>query len=161
MGCGIRIGQGYDSHRFEAGRDLWLGGVKIDHEFGLKGHSDADVAIHALCDAILGALSLRDIGYHFPDTDSKWKGADSKNLLRAVCEMVRERGWEPSNVDVTIITEAPKLKPHIEAMCECLADVMGISREDVSVKATTNEKMGFTGRGEGIASLASALLYRN
>ena len=161
MGCGIRIGQGYDSHRFEAGRDLWLGGVKIDHEFGLKGHSDADVAIHALCDAILGALSLRDIGYHFPDTDSMWKGADSKNLLRAVCEMVRERGWEPSNVDVTIITEAPKLKPHIEAMCECLADVMGISREDVSVKATTNEKMGFTGRGEGIASLASALLYRS
>lgn len=161
MGCGIRIGQGYDSHRFEAGRDLWLGGVKIDHEFGLKGHSDADVAIHALCDAILGALSLRDIGYHFPDTDPKWKGADSKNLLRAVCEMVRERGWEPSNVDVTIITEAPKLKPHIEAMCECLADVMGISREDVSVKATTNEKMGFTGRGEGIASLASALLYRS
>lgn len=161
MGCGIRIGQGYDSHRFEAGRDLWLGGVKIDHEFGLKGHSDADVAIHALCDAILGALSLRDIGYHFPDTDPKWKGADSKNLLRAVCEMVRERGWEPGNVDVTIITEAPKLKPHIEAMCECLADVMGISREDVSVKATTNEKMGFTGRGEGIASLASALLYRS
>ena len=161
MGCGIRIGQGYDSHRFEAGRDLWLGGVKIDHEFGLKGHSDADVAIHALCDAILGALSLRDIGYHFPDTDPKWKGADSKNLLRAVCEMVRERGWEPGNVDVTIITEAQKLKPHIEAMCECLADVMGISREDVSVKATTNEKMGFTGRGEGIASLASALLYRS
>ena len=160
MKCNIRIGQGYDSHRFEAGRELWLCGVRVPHELGLKGHSDADVAIHALCDALLGAVALRDIGFHFPDTDPKWKGADSKNLLRAVCAMIRERGWEPGNVDITIITEAPKLKPQIEAMRDALADVMGIDAEDVSVKATTNEKMGFTGRGEGIAALAVALLFR-
>lgn len=161
MKCNIRIGQGYDSHRFEEGRELWLCGIKIGHSLGLKGHSDADVAIHALCDALLGSLSLRDIGYHFPDTDPRWKGADSKNLLCAVCDMIRERGWEPGNVDVTIITEAPKLKPHIDGMCACLADVMGIDRDCVSVKATTNEKMGFTGRGEGIAALASALIYHD
>ncbi len=156
----IRIGQGYDSHRFEKGRELWLCGVRIDHELGLKGHSDADVSIHALCDALLGAIALRDIGYHFPDTDPKWKGADSKNLLRAVCKMLEERGWQPGNVDVTIITEAPKLKPHIESMRQCLAEVMQIPVDAVSVKATTNEGMGFTGRGEGIASLASALVVR-
>lgn len=161
MGCDIRIGQGYDSHPFEENRELWLCGLRIDYEKGLKGHSDADVAIHALCDALLGALALRDIGYHFPDTDDRWKGADSKDLLRAVCSMIRERGWQPGNVDVTIITEFPKLKPYIDSMRECLAGVMGIEVEDVSVKATTNERMGFTGRGEGIASLASALLYRS
>lgn len=160
MKCKIRIGQGYDSHRFEMGRELWLCGIKIPHDLGLKGHSDADVAIHALCDALLGALALRDIGYHFPDTDPQWKGADSKNLLRAVCCMIRERGWEPGNVDVTIITEAPKLKPHIEEMRLCLAEVMDIDKDEVSVKATTNEKMGFTGRGEGIAALASALIFQ-
>lgn len=156
----FRIGQGYDSHRFAEGRELWLCGIKIDHEKGLKGHSDADVAIHALCDSLLGAAAMRDIGYHFPDTDDRWKGADSKDLLREVCRMLRATGWEPGNVDVTVITEAPKLKPHIEAMRECLAAVMQISVDRVSVKATTNEKMGFTGRGEGIASLASSLIFR-
>lgn len=160
MSFNIRVGQGYDSHRFEPGRPLMLCGVNIPHDFGLKGHSDADVAIHALCDAILGALALRDIGYHFPDTSEEWKGADSTDLLRRVCAMVRERGWEIGNTDITIITERPKLKPHIESMRERLAQVMEIETECVSVKASTNEKMGFTGRGEGIASLASALLHK-
>lgn len=160
MSFNIRVGQGYDSHRFEPGRPLMLCGVNIPHDSGLKGHSDADVAIHALCDAILGALALRDIGYHFPDTSEEWKGADSTDLLRRVCAMVRERGWEIGNTDITIITERPKLKPHIESMRERLAQVMEIETECVSVKASTNEKMGFTGRGEGIASLASALLHK-
>lgn len=156
----FRIGQGYDSHRFAEQRDLWLCGIRIAHPLGLAGHSDADVAIHSLCDALLGAAALRDIGYHFPDTDPRWKGADSKKLLKEVCCMIRTKGWEIGNVDVTIITEAPKLKPHIEDMRDCLAIVMGIDSECVSVKATTNEKMGFTGRGEGIAALASALIYK-
>lgn len=154
----IRIGQGYDSHRFEEGRELWICGVRVPHSRGLKGHSDADVAIHALCDAILGAASLRDIGYHFPDTDPKWKGADSKDLLKAVAAMAAEKGWSIGNVDVTLIAEEPKLKPHIPEMCLCLAETMGIDSSRVSVKATTNEGMGFTGRREGIAAIAAAIL---
>ena len=154
----IRIGQGYDSHRFEEGRELWICGVRVPHSRGLKGHSDADVAIHALCDAILGAASLRDIGYHFPDTDPKWKGADSKDLLKAVAAMADEKGWSIGNVDVTVIAEEPKLKPHIPEMCLCLAETMGIDSSRVSVKATTNEGMGFTGRREGIAAIAAAIL---
>lgn len=156
----IRIGQGYDVHRLVEGRDLWICGVKIDHTHGLLGHSDADVAIHALCDALLGTLSLRDIGYHFPDTDPAYKGADSKLLLSQVCAMIRRRGWEISNCDITIMAEAPKFKPHIEAMQSKLAEVMGVATDCVSVKATTTEGLGFTGRKEGIAALAVALIEK-
>lgn len=155
----FRIGQGYDVHRLVEGRDLWICGIKFDHPYGLLGHSDADVAIHALCDAILGALALRDIGYHFPDTDPAYKGADSKLLLAEVCRLVREKGWEIGNVDITIMAEAPKFKPHIDAMREKLAEVMQVSAGCVSVKATTTEGLGFTGRREGIAANAVALVY--
>lgn len=154
----IRIGQGYDVHRLVEGRDLWICGIKIDYTHGLLGHSDADVAIHALCDAILGALALRDIGYHFPDTDPKYKGADSKVLLNHVVGLIREKGWEIGNVDITIIAQAPKFKDYIELMRETLAGVMKTGKENVSVKATTTEHLGFTGRKEGIASMAVALL---
>lgn len=156
----IRIGQGYDVHRLVEGRDLWICGIRLEHTHGLLGHSDADVAIHALCDAILGALALRDIGYHFPDTDPKYKGADSKLLLAEVCRMVRERGWEIGNTDITIMAEAPKFKPHIDDMRAKLAEVMNIDIDCVSVKATTTEGLGFTGRKEGIASNAVALLVK-
>lgn len=155
----IRIGQGYDVHRLVEDRDLWICGVKIPHTHGLLGHSDADVAIHALCDAILGALALRDIGYHFPDNDPRYKGADSKVLLKNVCDLIRSKNWEIGNVDVTIIAEAPKFKPHIEEMRSTLAEVMNIPADCVSVKATTTEGLAFTGRKEGIASMAVALLF--
>lgn len=155
----IRIGQGYDVHRLVEGRDLWICGIKIDYTHGLLGHSDADVAIHALCDAILGALALRDIGYHFPDTDPKYKGADSKQLLVEVCHMIGKKGWNIGNVDITIIAEAPKFKPYIENMRKSLATVMKISEDRISVKATTTEGLGFTGQREGIAAMAVALLY--
>lgn len=157
----IRIGQGYDVHRLVEGRDLWMCGIKIEHTHGLLGHSDADVAIHALCDALLGALALKDIGYHFPDTDPRYKGADSKVLLAEVCKMVREKGWEPVNCDITIMAEAPKFKPHIDAMRAKLAEVMATGIDNVSVKATTTEGLGFTGRREGIAALASVLVEKN
>ena len=156
-----RIGQGYDVHRLVEGRDLWICGIKIEHTHGLLGHSDADVAIQALCDAILGALALRDIGYHFPDTDPAYKGADSKRLLAEVCRLIRDRGWEIENTDLTIMAEAPKFKPHIESMQAKLAEVMGIDADRVSVKATTTEGLGFTGRREGIAANAVALLYKS
>lgn len=154
----IRIGQGFDVHRLVEERELWICGIRLDHSHGLLGHSDADVAIHALCDAILGALALRDIGYHFPDNDPRYKGADSKLLLAEVCRMMRERGWEIGNVDITIMAEAPKFKPYIEAMREKLAEVMSTEVGNVSVKATTTEGLGFTGRREGIAASAVALL---
>lgn len=157
----FRIGQGYDVHRLVEDRDLWICGIKLPHTHGLLGHSDADVAIHALCDAILGALALRDIGFHFPDTDPKYKGADSKLLLAEVCRMIRVKGWEIGNVDITIMAEAPKFKPHIDEMRECLANVMNIECDRVSVKATTTEGLGFTGRREGIAANAIALLYES
>lgn len=156
----IRTGLGYDVHRLVPDRDLWLCGVKIDHTLGLLGHSDADVAIHALCDALLGSLALRDIGYHFPDTDPKYAGADSTRLLAAVCDMVRERGWEPGNVDITICAERPKINPHIGTMTRRLSEVMGIGEDCISVKATTTEHLGFTGREEGISAFATCLVYR-
>ncbi|MDE6198269.1 MAG: 2-C-methyl-D-erythritol 2,4-cyclodiphosphate synthase [Muribaculaceae bacterium] len=156
----IRVGNGFDVHRFAPERELWLCGVKIPFEFGLLGHSDADVAIHALCDALLGALALRDIGYHFPDTAEEYRGVDSRVLLRKVVSMIEERGYSISNVDVTIIAQAPKLLPYIPQMITTLADDLGISADRVSVKATTTERLGFTGRKEGIASQATALLIK-
>ncbi len=156
----IRFGHGYDVHAFAADRELWLCGIKLEHTEGLLGHSDADVAIHALCDALLGAAALRDIGYHFPDTDPAYKGADSKVLLTRVCEMMREKGYELGNADITIMAEAPKFKPHIDAMCEKLAEVMLTDRGKVSVKASTTEGLGFTGLREGIAANAVVLLKK-
>lgn len=154
----MRIGQGYDVHRLVEGRELWLCGVQLEHSLGLLGHSDADVAIHALCDAILGALALRDIGYHFPDTDPTYKGADSKKLLAEVCRMMRERNYIIGNIDITICAERPKINPHIEKMRETLAGILECRMADVSVKATTTEKLGFTGREEGISAYAVVLL---
>lgn len=154
----IRIGQGFDVHKLVADRDLWICGIKIPHELGLLGHSDADVAIHALCDALLGALALGDIGKLFPDSDSAYKGIDSKILLRRVCDSVRSKGWKIGNVDLTIMAERPKFRPHIDAMRESLAGVMQIPTDCVSVKATTTERLGFTGREEGIAATAVVLL---
>lgn len=147
-------------HRLVEGRDLWICGVKIPYHLGLLGHSDADVALHALCDAILGAAALRDIGFHFPDTDERYRGADSRVLLRECCRMVREKGYEIGNVDVTIIAQAPKMLPHIELMISNIALDAGIDRDCVSVKATTTEHLGFTGRGEGIAAQAVALIKK-
>lgn len=154
----LRIGNGFDVHRFAPERKLILCGVEIPHNEGLLGHSDADVALHALCDALLGAAALRDIGYHFPDTDPQWKGADSRRLLRRVVEIVAEAGYRPVNVDVTIIAQRPKIAPYIDTMIATLADDLGLSPDFVSVKATTTEHLGFTGRGEGIAAQAVALV---
>lgn len=155
----FRIGQGYDVHRLVEDRDLWLCGVKIPHTHGLLGHSDADVAIHALCDALLGAAALRDIGYHFPDTDIKYKGADSKVLLAEVIRIIGEKGYKVGNVDITIMAQAPKLKGYIEEMRLILANIMGIEVDCVSVKATTTEQLGFEGRKEGISASAVALIF--
>ena len=154
----MRIGQGYDSHRFAEGRPLILGGVEIAHDRGLAGHSDADVLTHAITDALLGAAGLGDIGHHFPDTDERWRGADSIALLREVVRLVAEAGLEPVNVDATVIAERPKLGPHRDAMRARLADALGLDAARVGVKATTNERMGFVGREEGIAALAVALV---
>lgn len=156
----IRVGNGFDVHKFAENRELWLCGVKVPYEFGLLGHSDADVALHALCDALLGAAALRDIGYHFPDTDDAYKGADSRRLLRRVVELIEEKGYGVGNVDVTIIAQVPKLLPFIELMRETVASDLGVDIDCVSVKATTTERLGFTGRKEGIAAQASALIYR-
>lgn len=157
----IRVGNGFDVHRLVEGRELWLCGIKLDHPTGLLGHSDADVAIHALCDALLGALALGDIGKHFPDSDDRYKGIDSKRLLKEVCRLIRERGWEIGNTDLTIMAEAPKLRPYIDLMRETLAAVMSIPVDCVSVKATTTEGLGYTGRREGIAATATSLLARH
>lgn len=154
----FRIGNGFDVHKFAEGRDLWLCGVKIPHSEGLLGHSDADVALHALCDALLGAAALRDIGYHFPDTDAAYEGADSRKLLRRVVELIGEQCYRVENVDVTVIAQVPKLLPYIEEMRRVVATDLGIDVDCVSVKATTTERLGFTGRKEGIAALASALI---
>ena len=155
----MRIGFGYDVHQFTPDRKLWLGGIVVPSERGLLGHSDADVLIHALCDAILGAANMRDIGYHFPDTKgNEYEGIDSKILLRRVMEMVRAKGYEFGNCDCTICAQAPKLNPHIPAMQACLAEVMGVERDAVSIKATTTEHLGFVGREEGIAAYAVVLL---
>lgn len=149
---------GFDVHRLVPDRDLWMCGVKIDHELGLLGHSDADVAIHALCDALLGAANLRDIGYHFPDTDPQWKGADSRKLLAKVMHLLADRGYTLGNCDITICAERPKMNPHIPAMKQQLAAAMGCDESQISIKATTTERLGFTGREEGIAAYAVALI---
>ena len=154
----MRIGHGYDVHKLVEGRDLILGGVKIEYELGLLGHSDADVLLHAVSDALLGAAGLRDIGYHFPDTAPKYKGADSRVLLREVRQKVADAGYRISNVDVTMIAQKPKLKPHIEQMMENIASDLQIDVSRVNVKATTEEKLGFTGSGEGMSCHAVCLL---
>lgn len=156
----IRIGNGYDVHALGEGLPLWLGGVQIESPVGCIAHSDGDVAIHALCDALLGALALGDIGKHFPDTSDEFAGIDSKILLGRVMELVRAQGWKVANVDITIAMQRPKLAPYIMAMRECVASVMGVSVGQVSVKATTTEKLGFVGRGEGCEVYAVALLSR-
>ncbi len=157
----IRVGMGYDVHRLVEGRELWVGGVLIPHDKGLAGHSDADVLIHAICDAMLGAVSMRDIGYHFPDTSRDFAGIDSKILLRRTVELLREDGWRVGNVDSTICAEMPKFKPYIEEMQRVLSACLGIDQGDVSVKATTTEKLGFEGRMEGISAYAVVLVERD
>ena len=158
----IRVGMGYDVHRLVPDRELWMGGIKLDYELGLLGHSDADVLIHAICDAILGAANMRDIGYHFPDTKgNEYEGIDSKILLRRVMEMIREAGYELGNCDITICAQQPKLNPHIDTMQACLAQVMGVETNQVSLKATTTEHLGFVGREEGIAAYAVALITQS
>lgn len=155
-----RIGSGFDVHRLVEGRKCIICGVEIDYKLGLLGHSDADVALHALTDALLGAAALGDIGKHFPDTDPQWEGADSRRLLRGALDIIRNAGFEPVNVDITIIAQAPKMLPHIPNMRENVAADVGLELDCVSVKATTTERLGFTGRGEGIAAQATALLYK-
>jgi len=160
VGTEFRIGQGYDVHRLTEGRKLILGGVKIPFEKGLLGHSDADVLVHAVMDALLGAACLGDIGVLFPDSDPRYEGADSLALLRVVCERLRERGYAVENVDSTVVAQRPRLSPHIPAMRSNIARAMGVDPDRVSVKATTEEHLGFTGRGEGVAAQAAALLRR-
>lgn len=157
----IRVGLGYDVHQLVEGRELWLGGIKIDHRLGLLGHSDADVLIHAICDSLLGAANMRDIGYHFPDTAASTLDIDSKILLRKTIDLIAGKGYRVGNVDVTVCAERPKLNPHIPDMKDCLAKVMGIDVEDVSIKATTTEKLGFTGREEGISAYAVVLIEKD
>ena len=157
----IRVGFGYDVHRLVEGRELWLGGIKLEHTLGLLGHSDADVLIHALCDALLGAANMRDIGYHFPDTSADFKGIDSKILLADTMKLIRDKGYEFGNADITVAAERPKLNPHIEEMKACLARVMQVDVEDISIKATTTEKLGFTGRQEGMAAYATVLISKD
>lgn len=154
----IRVGFGFDVHQLIEGRDLWLGGIRLEHTKGLLGHSDADVLIHAICDALLGAANMRDIGYHFPDTGAEFKNIDSKILLRRTVEIIATKGYRVGNIDATICAERPKLKAHIPAMQECLAECMGIDADDISIKATTTEKLGFTGREEGISAYATVLI---
>jgi 2-C-methyl-D-erythritol 2,4-cyclodiphosphate synthase len=156
----VRVGFGYDVHRLTEGRELWLGGVLVPHTVGALGHSDADVLLHAVCDALLGAVALGDIGFHFPDTDARWKGADSKVLLKAVVGLLHERGWQVGNVDATLVLERPKIMPHVPAMRTVMAPLLGVAEDAVSIKATTNEKMGFVGREEGVSAYAVALVQR-
>ena len=156
----IRVGFGFDVHQLVAGRELWLGGVRLEHEKGLLGHSDADVLIHAICDALLGAANMRDIGYHFPDTAGEFKNIDSKILLKKTVELIGDRGYSVGNIDATICAERPKLKANIPAMQQTLSSVMGIDEDDISIKATTTEKLGFTGREEGISAYATVLIMK-
>lgn len=157
----IRTGFGYDVHKLVEERDLWLGGIKIEHSFGLLGHSDADVLIHAICDALLGAANMRDIGFHFPDTSAETQDIDSKILLRRTVDLIATKGYRIGNIDATVCAERPKLNPHIPAMKACLAEVMGCDEEDVSIKATTTERLGFTGREEGISAYAVVLIEKD
>ena len=156
----MRIGFGYDVHKIVVGRELWLGGVRLESDFGLLGHSDADVLIHAVCDALLGAACLRDIGFHFPDTAPAYKGIDSKVLLANVVELLQAEGYRIGNIDATICCERPKINPYIPDMCQCLAGLMGVAPDCVSIKATTTEGLGFTGRQEGISAYAVALIEK-
>ena len=151
---------GYDVHQLVAGRDLWMGGIKLEHELGLLGHSDADVLIHAICDAILGAANMRDIGYHFPDTSAETDGMDSKIILKKTIELIATKGYRLVNIDATICAERPKMNPHIPAMQVCMAQVIGCDVDAISIKATTTEKLGFTGRQEGISAYAVALIEK-
>ncbi|KAA6325758.1 2-C-methyl-D-erythritol 2 4-cyclodiphosphate synthase [termite gut metagenome] len=156
----IRTGLGFDVHQLVEGRELWLGGILLEHEKGLLGHSDADVLIHAICDALLGAANLRDIGYHFPDTAEEFKNIDSKLLLGKTVALIRNKGYEIGNIDATVCAERPKLKTYIPAMQKTLAQVMKIDIDDLSIKATTTERLGFTGREEGISAYASVLIHK-
>ena len=156
----VRVGFGYGVHALVPERDLWLGGVKIEHTMGLQGHSDADVLIHAICDALLGAANMRDIGYHFPDTAGEYKDIDSKILLFDTMELLRDAGYTLGNIDATVAAERPKLNPHIPEMKRVMADVLQVDVEDISIKATTTEKLGFTGRQEGIAAYATVLIQK-
>lgn len=157
----IRVGFGFDVHQLVEGRDLWLGGVKLQHTKGLLGHSDADVLIHAICDALLGAANMRDIGYHFPDNAPEYKNIDSKLLLKRVVELISTKGYRVGNIDATVCAEQPKLNSHIPVMQQVLAALMGVEVDDVSIKATTTEKLGFTGREEGISAYATVLIEKN
>lgn len=156
----IRVGFGYDVHRLVEDRELWLGGIRLEYEKGLLGHSDADVLIHAICDALLGAANMRDIGYHFPDTAGEFENIDSKILLKKTVQLIAMKGYTVGNVDATVCAERPKLNPHIPLMKQTLASVIGVDEDDVSIKATTTEKLGFTGRQEGISAYATVLIER-
>lgn len=156
----IRVGMGFDVHPLEAGRDFFLGGIKIPSEKGAVGHSDADVLIHAICDALLGAANLRDIGFHFPNSDERWKGRDSKFFLGEVTSMLAAAGWKVENVDCTVCLEQPKINPYIDNMKQALAPLMRITPDDVSIKATTSEKLGYVGRGDGVNAYAVVLISR-
>jgi 2-C-methyl-D-erythritol 2,4-cyclodiphosphate synthase len=157
----VRVGFGYDVHQLQAGLDFWLGGIKIPHTDGAFGHSDADVLIHVICDALLGAANMRDIGFHFSDKDPQFKGIDSKILLKKVIELITDKGYSVGNVDCTVCLQEPKLSPHIPDMKKCLAEVMGLDQDDVSIKATTTEHLGFVGRKEGVSAYAVVLISRN
>lgn len=157
----IRVGMGFDVHRLVSGRELWLGGIKIPHTMGLLGHSDADVLIHAICDALLGAANMRDIGFHFPDTSAETLNVDSKILLSKTVALIASRGYRVGNVDATVCAEQPKINPHVPAMKACLAQVMGVDEDSVSIKATTTERLGYTGREEGISAYAVALIEKD
>lgn len=157
----VRVGFGFDVHKLVEGRDLWLGGIKIPHSLGLLGHSDADVLIHAICDALLGAANMRDIGYHFPDTSADTLDIDSKILLKKTIDLIATKGYRLGNIDATVCAERPKINPHVDKMKECLASVMNADVEDISIKATTTEKLGFTGREEGISAYATVLIYKD
>lgn len=156
----IRVGFGYDVHPLGEGRELWLGGIKLEFDKGCVGHSDADVLLHAICDALLGAANLRDIGFHFPNTEPKYKGADSKLLLKEVVNLLNNNGYGIGNVDATLSLEAPKINPHISKMQTVLAPIMNITPNDISIKATTNEGLGYVGRSEGVNAYAVALIYK-
>jgi len=156
----IKVGMGFDTHQLVEGRDLWLGGVKLDHRKGALGHSDADVLIHAICDALLGAANMHDIGHHFSNKDERWKNIDSKILLKETCQIIRQQMWQIGNVDATLVLEEPKISPYIEAMKKVLAQTMDIGIEDVSIKATTNETMGYVGRMEGVNAFAVCLIHK-
>lgn len=156
----IRVGFGFDVHRQAEGRDLWIGGIKIEHSKGLVGHSDADVLLHAICDAILGAANLRDIGFHFPDTASEYKDVDSKLLLKKTLEVLTAKGYRVGNIDATVVAERPKINPHVPAMQKVIAEILEIDEDDVSIKASTSEKIGYVGREEGMTAYAVALIEK-